>query len=538
MRASAADGIRAIVMRRLLILVHRYLGIPLSFVFVLWFASGIAMIYVGGMPTLTPEERLEHLPTLDLSAVRLTPAEAVNRAVSYTPSRVTLLSALDRPAYRIDGRTIFADDGTALEPLDRATARSVAARFVGASTDAVRFVRTVDSPDQWTLVLSRALPLEKFAVDDGRGTEVYVDPDSAEVALATTARSRALAWIATIPHWFYITPLRVNQPLWYWTVVWASGAGCVLAVLGLVLGVVQFRKSTPFSLSKSIRYSGWMRWHYILGAVFGVFTLTWVFSGLLSMEPFEWTNAQGLQLPRDTFTGGELEVERFPAFDAAAWNAASAGRSLKEVELKRIQDEPYYVAKLTGAAVDGDSKRERLHQPYYIEGRAQPASVLIDARTLRPRDAPFDVNSLLARLRTAVPDVAIVGHDVLEEYDSYYYSRGRQAPLPVLRVKFDDPLDTWAYVDPKTSELLATIHRLNRVERWLYNGLHSLDFGFWYSRRPLWDIGMILLCAGALASSAIGLYLGIKRLARDIARLTSPKRASATRFAGAESARD
>ena len=80
------------------------------------------------------------------------------------------------------------------------------------------------------------------------------------------------------------------------------------------------------------------------------------------------------------------------------------------------------------------------------------------------------------------------------------------------------------------------MHRLNRVERWLYNGLHSLDFAFWYSKRPLWDIGMILLCGGALVSSAIGLCLGVKRLWRDVARLVSgpPRR---TPFRGAESAR-
>src|SRR5262245_57925608 len=111
-------------MRKLLILTHRYLGIPLSFLFVLWFVSGIAMIYVGGMPTLSPEERLQHLPELDLSAVRLTPAEAARAAYTDTPDRVTLLSVLERPAYRVDGTTIFADDGAALDPLDQATARS------------------------------------------------------------------------------------------------------------------------------------------------------------------------------------------------------------------------------------------------------------------------------------------------------------------------------------------------------------------------------------------------------------------------------
>jgi uncharacterized iron-regulated membrane protein len=509
-----------------LILVHRYLGIPLSFLFVIWFVSGIAMIYVGGMPQLSDEEQLEHLPELDLAAVRLTPSEAAARAEVRTPGEVRVLPVLGRPAYRFAGRggpaTVFADSGELLTAVDLDAEKAIAARFVGAPESAVSFVRTVEKPDQWTLVLSRQLPLEKFAVADGRGTEVYVSATSAAVALVTTTRTRALAWVATIPHWFYITPLRVNQPLWYWTVVWTSGLGCVLAVLGLVLGVTQFRKSTPFSHSKSIRYTGWMRWHYILGVLFGVFALTWVFSGLLSMEPFDWTSADGLEVRRDAFTGGPLEIERFPAFDAAAWSALGTGSTLKEIELRRIQDEPYYVARFSAAAVDGDAKRERLHQPYPIAGRAQPESRLIEAATLRPKDEPFTVDSLLARLRTGA-DAAIVEHALLTAYDSYYYSRLGQAPLPILRVKFDDPMQTWVYVDPATSRMLASIHRLNRLERWLYNGLHSLDFGFWYDRRPLWDIGMIALCAGALVSSAIGLYLGLKRVRRDLAGLAGAK---------------
>jgi uncharacterized iron-regulated membrane protein len=505
-------------LRRFLILLHRYLGIPLSFLFVVWFASGIAMIYVGGMPALSPEQRLEHLPELDVAAVRIAPAEAAKRALDESPAQITLRTVLGRPAYSIDGETVFADDGTMLEPLEREAARRVAAEFSGAPLSSVSFVRTVERPDQWTLQLGRALPLEKFAVDDGRGTEVYVSPATAMVALATTARTRAFAWVATIPHWFYFAALRTNPGLWTRTVVWSSELGCVLAALGLVLGVVQFRKSKPFRLSKSIRYQGWMRWHYILGAIFGVFALTWVFSGLLSMEPFDWTNAEGLRVPPTALSGGPLEVSRFGPFDAPAWAALRSGRALKEIELKRIQDRPYYVARYTGAPIP-DAKRERLHQPYYVAGRAQPQTELVDATTLEPRREPFSVDSLLERLRTAVPGTAIAAHDLLGDYDSYYYSRSREAPLPVLRVKFTDPLETWVYVDPTQGQLLATVHRLNRVERWLYNGLHSLDFAFWYSKRPLWDIGMILLCAGALVSSAIGLCLGLNRLWHDVARL-------------------
>ena len=49
-------------------------------------------------------------------------------------------------------------------------------------------------------------------------------------------------------------------------------------------------------------------------------------------------------------------------------------------------------------------------------------------------------------------------------------------------------------------------------ERWLYNGLHSLDFAWMISRRPLWDIVLIVLSLGGLASSAIGLLLGWRRI--------------------------
>jgi uncharacterized iron-regulated membrane protein len=510
----------ATMLRRALILTHRYLGIPLSVLFVLWFLTGIAMIYVGGMPTLSAQARLEHLPALDLAAVRIAPADGAAQAASGF-GRVSLTTVLGRPAYRFaspyGNATVFADTGEPLEEIDVDASREVAARFLGVPSNSIALDRTLERVDQWTLQMSRDLPLHKFTVDDGAGTEVYVSPTNGEVRLVTTTKSRALAWIATIPHWFYITPLRANQPVWYWTVVVASLLGCLLATLGLVLGVTQFHKSKPFRWSQAVRYQGWMRWHYISGAVFGVFALTWVFSGLLSMEPFDWANADGIDIRNDALTGGPLELERFPAFSAEPWAALLAGRTLKEIEFRRIDDAPFYLARYTRSAAEPDPARERLHQPYPITGRAEPQHMLVDARTLTQRTEPFPTETLLARLRAAAPEANIVTHELLTDYDSYYYSRNRQAALPVLRVKFDDPQETWVYVDPQLGQLVATIHRLHRIERWLYNGLHSLDFGFWYDRRPLWDIGMIVLSLGALVTSTIGFWLGFKRLKRGLA---------------------
>lgn len=508
--------------RKWLILIHRYLGIALSLLFVVWFVSGIAMMYAGGMPRLTPQLRLERLPDLDLARVRLSPSDAAERAVlGRSPDRVTLLTIMDRPAYRFpggSGTTIFADTGEPLSDVGPTEARTIAARFMNLPEDHVHEAGMLTRPDQWTLTQGRQMPAYKFRVADAAGTELYVSTQTAEVSVLTTRRTRTLAWLGTIPHWLYFAPLRLNGLLWTRVVVWTSALGCVLALMGLILGVIQFRRSRPFSVSSSIPYSGWMRWHYITGVVFGVFTLTWVFSGLMSMEPWDWTRREGLPVSRDTLTGGPLNLSQFAAIDPATWGRLSGGRAIKEVDHVRMQDDPYYVVRQATHQRAAAQRAERLHQPYTVTGRVESDRLVVHARTLEIRRQPFSVESLVSRLKAAVPDVPIVETTLLTEYDSYYYSRGRQTPLPVLRVKFADPDRTWVYIDPEMSQLLASVHRFSRVERWLFNGLHSLDFSFWYNKRPIWDIGMILLSLGGIASSGIGLWVGIKRVRRSTKR--------------------
>jgi hypothetical protein len=506
------------LLRKWLILTHRYAGIVLSAFVVLWFATGITMMYAGGMPRLTPEMRLEKLPSLDLARVRLTPAEAAEAGLIEQPGRAVLLSIMGRPAYRFgagEPTIVFADTGEVMEGASLTQARTIAARFAGVTEDQVAHIATLERVDQWTLVQSRQLPLHKFRVSDERGTELYVSPRTGEVTMVTTRNGRALAWISTIPHFFYFAALRENQPVWYQFVVWTSGLVCALAVLGLLLGVVQsFRQ----------KYVGAMKWHYVTGLVFGLFTATWAFSGLLSMEPFEWTNASGLEVDGEAFTGGPIELSQFPPSDPATWASIAGGRAVKEVEFARIQDQAYYVVHLN--TPPRQLRAERLHQPYYITGRAERARLLVAAGTMQVRDEPFSVESLMARLRTALPDQQVVDQTLLTGYDDYYYSRGSQTPLPVLRVKYADAAQTWLYVDPEMSRVLASVPKLARVERWLYNGLHSLDFRFWYSRRPLWDIGMIVLLLGGLVSSATGAYLGARRIVRASRRAVASVGAS------------
>ena len=515
---------------RWLILIHRYFGIPLSVLFVIWFVSGVVMMYTGGMPRLTPELQFDRRPPLDFSRVALAPAAAARRAyVAPTQERAALLTVMDRPAYRFGSVTVFADTGAYLDPVGPLAAAKIAGRFTGLSSDALQYLGTLTEPDQWTLywalVERGRLPVHRFRIDDAAGTELYVSAQMAEVVVLTTSRSRALAWLGAIPHWFYFTALRSNQQFWYDAVVWAAALGCLLAITGLLLGVTQFRwrsrRHSPQAargLLARIPYVGWMRWHYLTGVVFGVVTLTWVFSGFMSMEPFAWMNVRGLEFPRDALSGGPIELAGYSEVDPAAWDRVAGGRPIKQIELLRIEGDHYYAMHL-GALSGGASARDL------------PKPLLVTADTFTVRDAPFRVESLVARLAAAVPNVPIVASELLADYDAYYYARGvaahREAPLPVLRVKFADPLETWVYVDPAVSAVQTSVHRYSRVERWLFNGLHSLDFAFWYDRRPLWDVVLIALSVGGLASSGIGLWVGCGRMRRAIERGWSRRRGSA-----------
>ena len=508
-----------------LILLHRYLGIPLGVLFVVWFASGIVMMYTGDMPRLTPERRLERRPALDLAGVALSPDAAARRALlAPTARRALLLTVLGRPAYRFDGVTVFADTGERLGEVGPRAAAAVAGRFAGQPLDAVEHVRTLDEPDQWTLVERGQLPLHQLRVADAAGTVLYVSPRTGEVVMETTRRSRALAWLGAIPHWFYFSALRTNQPLWSAVVVWTATLGCLLAVLGLVLGVTQFRWRRRGEAARASRvgtripYAGGMRWHYLAGVVFGAATLTWVFSGLLSMEPYAWTRARGLELPPDALAGGRLDLTRFPPVDPQAWARLAAGRAVKEIELLRIQDDPYYLVRTTPRPGAEAPRPNAGPGAEASPPNAGPAELLAAADTLAVRGEPFDAEALLVRLTAAIPGTPVVASEILHDYDAYYYARRGEAPLPVLRVKFGDPQETWVYVDPARGRVVASTHRLGRVERWLFNGLHSLDFAFWYDRRPLWDIGLIVLSIGGLASSGIGLWIGWGRVRRAMGR--------------------
>jgi hypothetical protein len=453
-------------------LINRYLEIGLIPVLLVWFVSGIAMMYAPGMPGLTPGVRLAHLPALDMARVGMTPAEAAARADFDTdPEQVTLLMVMDRPAYRFAGpesATIFADTGDRLLELGPAGAVKIAASFLNLPLEAFHHTGMLNEPDQWTIGQRDQMPLHRIEVDDQAHTELYVSGKIAEPVVLTTRRSRGLAWISAIPHRFYFSPL-VSKDAWWTTFVLVISGLAVMVVLG------------------GIRRSGFP------GLVFRLLTLTWLLSGMLSMQPQEWTSGGGLGdgVPA-ALSGGSLKLAAFPAIDSGAWKQTFADRAPKEITFLRVQGDPYYL-------VNGVESRPLLVRAGH-SGTDENLFHLAEETRLEIRREPFSVESLTGRVQQAVPDMPVLESRLLSTYDSYYCSNDGSRPLPVLRIKLGDPDRTWFYIDPELGGVVARYTRLGRIERWIFPGLHRLDFSFWYCNRALWEFAIIVLSVGCMWS--------------------------------------
>jgi hypothetical protein len=107
---------------------------------------------------------------------------------------------------------------------------------------------------------------------------------------------------------------------------------------------------------------------------------------------------------------------------------------------------------------------------------------------------------------------------VNDQYDACYLDRLRERPLPVVHAKMNDAVGTRYYIDPKTARGVGTCSARGWVNRWLYHGLHSLDFPWLYNYRPLWDIVVITLMLGT-AVCVTSIVLTWRVLARKVSAL-------------------
>ena len=143
--------------RRAVIFCHRWFGVAACSLFLLWFPTGIVMMY-WGFPGVSASDRLAHGAALDASAIRVTPQDALERAqIDRPPTDVRLNTVDGRPAYRFrigpDETIVYADTGEPRDTISRAMMDRAASAWKGQPVAAAR-------ASCWTMLIGRPFKLQ------------------------------------------------------------------------------------------------------------------------------------------------------------------------------------------------------------------------------------------------------------------------------------------------------------------------------------------------------------------------------------------
>jgi len=159
-------------MKRALIFVHRWLGVTLCLVFLLWFPSAIGIMY-WDFPDVGQADVIAHAAPIDASKIRLSPAEAYARLGLDEEVGGAQLSTFDgRPTYRFGSGSgeyiVYADTGDEQLEIPKAMVHRIAEAWTLQPASRAR-VELVTEVDQWTvqLRLDDLIPLWKFSWPDG-----------------------------------------------------------------------------------------------------------------------------------------------------------------------------------------------------------------------------------------------------------------------------------------------------------------------------------------------------------------------------------
>src|ERR1019366_1084177 len=281
--------------RKLLIYSHRWLGIGMGVMSVVWFISGMVLMYYG-MPHITAGERLFRMRPLDLSTVAVTPADAAKKVGltgKKSPTRLRIDMRGARPVYRFNSgptfgiwTVVYADTGEQMKPMDAAAAMELMRRFVPERSSTLHYDSYITEPDNFVMspFLQEHLPRHLISLGDAAGTVYYISERSGEAVMETTTLGRILGFSGYIMHRLFWW----RQKTWWHTVLIPLSLLGILATLsGLIAGVWRFSPSARFRQKRvpsHTPYASWMKWHHYAGLIFGLITFTWMFSGAVTVH--------------------------------------------------------------------------------------------------------------------------------------------------------------------------------------------------------------------------------------------------------------
>lgn len=246
---------------RLIYRFHKWLGIPLAFLFTMWYVSGIVMLY-HPFPRLTPTG----MP-VGVDKVRQLSKLWVEMPDSFSNCRISFSGY--HAMIKVDGEVIgkYTPTLTAIKDIMTTFETKIAK------------IDTLEDIDKWIPFnqLMSHLPIYRVIGEDKSYT--YVSSKTGELLQRATLSERSWAWIGALPHYVYITPLRRNSNTWRTTLIWISGICTISVIMGLLISArFLLRRHKLHIFSNKL----WQR-HYFWGLFFGISMFAFIFSGMMSL---------------------------------------------------------------------------------------------------------------------------------------------------------------------------------------------------------------------------------------------------------------
>jgi uncharacterized iron-regulated membrane protein len=508
--------------------IHRWAGVVLALFMLVWFASGLVIMYSDTL-NQSREQQLAHAEALRPESSWLSLGEAWERSAAgrkalaeadkakaaetkpaqSSPQQANakpgpgpnviadarLVREAGHPLWLVENGpgkryAISAEDGS-LHAATVEDALRIASQWVGGKAsvsyfDTLETDSTLNNQDSWK-------PFHRIAVDDGAGSELLVSARTGEVIRASTAFERGLYYAGNWIHLLKFIDVFGSVETRHDVQLWLGFGATAACLTGLIIGWLRWRPGwfgkPTYSKGRTQPYRDfWWRWHFWGGLIGGTVALGWGLSGYLSTNPWKiFSNGNPSRAELSAYLGENLPAA-MRDWKPEALAGEEAGKVV-ELSWRRLGEEAVLLA-------------------YTPDGRRLP-------QTVEGAASRFSDAALADAARRLVGGDAQLSQAAVDDYDSYYYPRrGRGAwdrPLPATRIDFADQGGSRLYLDPLDGRVLIKQDQSRRVYRWAFNLLHYWDFG-WFNIRPVWDVWMLTWVVLGLVFSGTSVVLGWKRL--------------------------
>ncbi len=482
--------------------VHRFLGAVLSLLFVLWFLSAFVLIY-WHYPKYKPSERATHSPILSKSSLPKDSTlihlqEKFQDSHPNQPIKSLSLQSDLRMGEHYQVKTSESSYYYNLNFQEIAKATAIDALYLSRVANLwhkkVLSIDTIQSLDQWTPFsrLRKDLPFYRLNLSGDDAQQVYISSRNGNIITEHRRSERIGAYFGAIPHWVYFTAIRQNTDLWIWIILILSGFGIFMVLTGIYVGIDMMRlarskkKKPELSPYRKKTY----RWHHIMGTLFGLFILSWIFSGFMSVVDIpDWMAGKEDLRGKALYKDKALEEDNFK-LEGIEDLYAQFPKGIRIISWANTLE------KRTISITDAKGK-EHL---YLCEADKYELFSLKEK----------EVNSLIEK---TYPQTAY-SLSRISEYDGYYHFTPNQEGDFAWKAEIETDASPVVYINNSTGHLRIVNHR-SRLNQWLYKKPHTLQFAVLERYPWLWTVVMWTLLIIGLFVSVTGLLMSIPYFKRS-----------------------